>query len=86
MKYLTLAAVAAAMLLASDEAMARGRRGGCPGGHCGVVYSAPIQKAEVPVQKEVAKGEASPSDQAQAQVVTSQPTRRIVFSRWRRGR
>ncbi len=60
MKTLTLAAAAALALLATDAAMARGRRG-CPGGNChvGGVVQAPMQ---APVQKELAAVPASPSD------------------------
>jgi hypothetical protein len=58
MKYVTLAAALAVSLLASDAALARGRRGGCPGGNCHVY--APTQKV---VQAPVQKGQASPSDQ-----------------------
>ena len=61
MKYVVLAAALAASLLASDVALARGRRGGCPGGNCSVQKVSAVQ---APVQKQVAKGEASPSDQA----------------------
>ena len=56
MKLWTLAVAAALAVLATDAAMARGRRG-CPGGNC---YVGTVQ---APVQK-LAKGEASPSDAA----------------------
>ncbi len=56
MKVLTFAVAAALALLATDAAMARGRRG-CPGGNC---YVGGVVQA--PVQKELAKGEPSPSD------------------------
>ena len=61
MKYVTLAAALAVSLLASDAALARGRRGGCPGGNC---YVGKVTAVQAPVQKQVAKGEPSPSDQA----------------------
>jgi hypothetical protein len=65
MKYVTLAAALAVSLLATDAALARGRRGGCPGGNCHV--QAPAQKVvQAPVQKEAAKGQESPSDQPKA--------------------
>ena len=92
MKYVTLAAALAVSLLATDAALARGRRGGCPGGNC---YVGKVTAVQAPVQKEVAKGEPSPSDRAkeavevapvapQPQVVTTgnQRTRRFAaFSR-----
>lgn len=91
MKYLTLAAALAASMVLADAALARGRRGGCPGGNCSIAAGAPIQK-------ELAAKEPSPSDAPQAaaaegaqpQVVpastSQQRTRRIAFARWRRGR
>ena len=98
MKTLTIAVALALALLATDAAMARGRRG-CHGGNCyvGGVVQAPVQKLGAPVQKGLAKGEASPSDAAQAAeaapaeaapVVASEPstqrTRRFASFRLRR--
>lgn len=87
MKYLTLALAIGASLAVTDSALARHRRG-CANGKCGVpvAVQAPVQKAQAPVQKEVAKGETSPSDRPQA-AAAPQRTRRLAgLARLRRDR
>jgi hypothetical protein len=67
MKFWTLAVAAALALLATDAAMARGRRG-CPGGNCyvgGGVVQAPVQK--------LSAVEASPSDAGKQAAVEATP-------------
>lgn len=66
MKVWTLAVAAALALLATDAAMARGRRG-CPGGNCyvGGVVQAPVQK--------LAAVEPSPSDAGKQAAVEAVP-------------
>ena len=71
MKFWTLAVAAALVVFASDAALARGRRG-CPGGNC---YVGVVQ---APVQKQLAKGEASPSDTAQAAEAADAPQTPVV--------
>jgi hypothetical protein len=86
-RYLMLALIIGASLAITDSALARHRRG-CAGGKCGVPIAAqaPVQKVESPVQKEIAKGETSPSDQPQA-AAAPQRTRRLAgFARLRRDR
>ena len=85
MKFWTLAVAAALTVLATDAAMARGRRG-CPGGNCHV------GAVQAPVQKELAKAP-SPSDAAQAAaaaetlaVAAPAPQRTRRFASFRLGR
>ena len=90
MKFWTLAVAAALAVLATDAAMARGRRG-CPGGNCyvGGAVQAPVQKLAAETSpSDAAKQAAGTAPAAEAPVAvtstTTQRTRR--FASFRLGR